>query len=947
MDAYRRILGRAEGVAGTPYQQYGGNQIAPFNQDQQGAFQNFSQIPQQYLPTAVNYATQGASPITGGQIEQYYNPFQQGVTNATIGNINETNARQLAQVKGNAISQNALGGNRLGVGQGEVIRQQNLGNAPTLANLNAQNYQQAYGAAAADRAAKSQGAYTFGNLQNAALQGTSAWLQSGALQQQQAQRSLDLPYQQFVQQQAFPYQQTGWLAGLTSGIGSLSGGNSSTTSPGPDPWAQAIGIGLQAAPMLLSDRRVKKDVQKIGDTKDGQPIYRFRYRDDPTGAVHMGLLAQDVEKEHPEAVGDYYGIKTVDYDAATRDSARRAYADGGIASMPFAEGSGWIPSMQITRGSGPPKPPSMPPQQQDTGSSQMVSSAMNLAQKLKGMGSSFAQPYDNYDAIYAANNLSFGGPRADGGMVMPNNNGIFIPLKGYDLGGGIGIDSFGDRFAPATEMPSVGIKPEALTDSYFAQNGADPRAFTNSWQDNPPLPRARPEIQDEQTGVPLPTPRPQMADQGYTEDANYPDMSTPTQGIGIPVDGTAGEFNPQGGIGFSLPSLPERSKDGFGLLGLMPHSVAMPMMMAGAGMMASRSPFLGQAIGEGALKGLSSYEGQRKETQDRSQKEREFGLQTRRVDMEADRLSQAAKQAGERLANDTKRLDESLRHNQAVENKPIAVGSGQSLIDPRTGAVLHKSDSTMSDSAIEIAGHRLASGDLTALTNVGRGAQGDAKLSAITNKATEILVNDMGMSPKDAAAHISKNVQDFRAGQIAKSAGARTAATREANLDIILRATEAAVPAALEASAKLGRTGWVPINQIIQKGQVIASNPELREFGMANLQLAEHWARAMNPTGVMRESDRDLALHFLSTADSDSTYRRAVTQLQKQIRRERDAVRAGHGADLSKGPPAPGADSNQTPDELLADAKKAIAAGAPADAVKKKFKEMGGDPSKI
>jgi hypothetical protein len=70
----------------------------------------------------------------------------------------------------------------------------------------------------------------------------------------------------------------------------------------------------------------------------------------------------------------------------------------------------------------------------------------------------------------------------------------------------------------------------------------------------------------------------------------------------------------------------------------------------------------------------------------------------------------------------------------------------------------------------------------------------------------------------------------------------------------------------------------------------MASNPELRQFGMANLQLAEHWARAMNPTGVMRESDRDMALHFLSLADSKETYKQAVMQLKTQITRERDAI---------------------------------------------------------
>jgi hypothetical protein len=171
------------------------------------------------------------------------------------------------------------------------------------------------------------------------------------------------------------------------------------------------------------------------------------------------------------------------------------------------------------------------------------------------------------------------------------------------------------------------------------------------------------------------------------------------------------------------------------------------------------------------------------------------------------------------------------------------------------------------------------------------------------------------MTPAQAASFMSTQLPAFKAGQVGESAGARTAGTREANLNLILKATDAAIPAALEASEKVARTGWVPLNRLIQSGEVIASDPELKEFGMANLQLAEHWARAMNPTGVMRESDRDKALSFLSTADSPETYRRAVMQLQKQITRERDAIRAGR-SEPGQGPGIAPQASQQQPSGL-------------------------------
>ena len=145
----------------------------------------------------------------------------------------------------------------------------------------------------------------------------------------------------------------------------------------------------------------------------------------------------------------------------------------------------------------------------------------------------------------------------------------------------------------------------------------------------------------------------------------------------------------------------------------------------------------------------------------------------------------------------------------------------------------------------------------------------------------------------------SEEIQAFQARQAELSAQGRTKGTREANLDIILRVTDSAIPAAIEASEKVPRGSFVPLNQIIQKGKIATSDPALMQFGMANLQLAEGWARAMNPTGVMRESDRDKALSFLSTATSKETYKVLVEQLRTQIQRERAAIQSGTKSTIS------------------------------------------------
>ena len=61
----------------------------------------------------------------------------------------------------------------------------------------------------------------------------------------------------------------------------------------------------------MSDRRVKEDVRKVGKTDDGQNIYSFRYKGG--GPIQMGLMAQEVEKKKPQAVGEIDGVKFVNY----------------------------------------------------------------------------------------------------------------------------------------------------------------------------------------------------------------------------------------------------------------------------------------------------------------------------------------------------------------------------------------------------------------------------------------------------------------------------------------------------------------------------------------------------------------------------------------------------------------------------------------------------------
>ena len=209
----------------------------------------------------------------------------------------------------------ALYGQNVGLGQAaQALGQQQYGQgaqtAQQLAALGQQGYTQGTNAA-------QQLAGLGTGAQTAALQGAQAQIGAGTLQQQTQQAGDTAKYQQYLQQQGYPFQAAQFLAGIAEGTGALSGSTTATTQPAG----------------FFSDERLKTDVKEIGKTNDGQKIYSYKYKGDDR--TQIGLMAQDVEKSHPDAVGLMGGYKTVDYKKATEDAERPARATGGLIPAEF------------------------------------------------------------------------------------------------------------------------------------------------------------------------------------------------------------------------------------------------------------------------------------------------------------------------------------------------------------------------------------------------------------------------------------------------------------------------------------------------------------------------------------------------------------------------------------------------------------------------------------
>ncbi|CAB4131213.1 Intramolecular chaperone auto-processing domain containing protein [uncultured Caudovirales phage] len=342
---YNAVNARAETVAQQPYQEYSKDPnafVAPLTQTQQAGIQNTNAMAgaaQPYYGAATGLAAASTGNVNPQDlnVNQYMNPFTQNVVNATQAALQQQQGQQLSQQQSDAIRGGAFGGERAGLQRAQLMGQQGLATAQAISPLYQQNYNQALaaaqqqqgvnlGAQQANRQNLQNAATLFGsigtNAQQAGLAGAQAQLQAGQGEQQTQQAGLQALYNQFQQKQGYPFQVAQFLANIAEGTGALSGNTTTQTTTG--------GGGF------FSDKRLKENVQKVGKTNDGQPIYRFNYKGDPR--TQIGLMAQDVEKSHPEAVGLAGGYKTVDYKKATDDAvhSRRHFSgeEGSFVAPP-------------------------------------------------------------------------------------------------------------------------------------------------------------------------------------------------------------------------------------------------------------------------------------------------------------------------------------------------------------------------------------------------------------------------------------------------------------------------------------------------------------------------------------------------------------------------------------------------------------------------------------
>ena len=264
-----KMLGKAEAATEAPYQTYGGQRLATATPEQQAVRQNVAgmQQPGQFAAGTGLAAAGGLGALGAGQQymqmatdpgaqQAFMSPYMQNVVDLQKQEaIRDAQKGQLAQNLG-AARQGTYGGARQLLAGTE--RERNL--QQNLANIQAAGSQKAYedamrgmqfgttagiqGAQAATQAGATLGQLGIGQ-QQAGIDLAKAQEAFGAMGQAEQQKALDLQYQDFLQQQQYPYKQLGFMSDILRGSANLAAtGGKTIYEPPPSVASQIGGLGL-------------------------------------------------------------------------------------------------------------------------------------------------------------------------------------------------------------------------------------------------------------------------------------------------------------------------------------------------------------------------------------------------------------------------------------------------------------------------------------------------------------------------------------------------------------------------------------------------------------------------------------------------------------------------------------------------------------------------------
>jgi hypothetical protein len=395
-----------------PYQQYGGERIAGFQPMQQQAFESAAGMrPSEQLGLgtglagaaglgALNTNYQGRN-FQGGQFnaqaaEDYMSPYTQNVVDYQ--KAQALRDFQIAQPmrQAQAVQQGAFGGSRSAIVDAEAQRALNSqlqGITATGQQAAFQNAQQQFNTDMARRLqAQQMGEQSRQYGAGLGMQGLQTALQSagqlgqlgqteygqrmgitglqsqfGAQQQQQAQRPLDMAYQDFINQQNYPYKQLGFMSDMIRGLplGQQSTSQMYQAPPSTLQTVGALGMGAYGVNQMFGSPSPSARAEGgLAGGYAGGGMVAFRDGGD-TDIAHSPMddpaeMAQAVSKLSDEQLQQIIQnpSSAAELQAAKTELATRASESRGLASAynmmpeqaPAAQVTPQSPMVQAARG---------------------------------------------------------------------------------------------------------------------------------------------------------------------------------------------------------------------------------------------------------------------------------------------------------------------------------------------------------------------------------------------------------------------------------------------------------------------------------------------------------------------------------------------------------------------------------------------------------------------
>lgn len=287
---------------------------------------------------ATRAVTSRAPSLLDLDLSQYENPYLDSVVNTTLGAFDEQRGMNEAQLAAQQARGQKFSGSGSAIERALFNRGANQDRAGIEANLRSGGFDRATSLATADLDRKMQ-------QRQLALSASGLLGDLGNAEDAGSRADLSLLSDLGGQERQIDRENRGAEANLLALISSLnaqqpynlyhgqntvgSGTSSSTTkTKESDPMGSIGGLmsgagsilsglgsmGATLGPLaVISDRRLKEDIETEGKDAAGRRVVSFRYKGEPKAVRRIGHIAQEVEKTDPHAIRRVGKYKAIDY----------------------------------------------------------------------------------------------------------------------------------------------------------------------------------------------------------------------------------------------------------------------------------------------------------------------------------------------------------------------------------------------------------------------------------------------------------------------------------------------------------------------------------------------------------------------------------------------------------------------------------------------------------